>query len=454
MRAYSTVDGSPLWGGAATAVGSFHSELSSDGTRLYGVADCELYAINAATGATVWNHRISLDESNGCVSALYPPDAPIVLDGEVYAAEPAGKMVVNAVTGAPRLRFPTASYYGGAHVVVGGAWIFINDERLVAVDTQTGELLWKSADAMASQSLSATGDLILTSSRFYTSPLLGISRITGEVVWNGGSVNSVGGTPVIGTNRIFLASRRGRARLRPALTALTRLSSCASPPTAGYQGGAMQTKPRHLIRWATALTALVTLPALLALAPVSTPASGADDRADRKAAVAPRPLIWTRDFGDPSVVFDGTKWFGASTGFRGRGSSLRLRLGPLEPDRRPAQRSTHVGEVRRRVGPRDRAGHRRLAGLLHDAVGRSPARGGPLHRRRDGTDAGRQVHPGQRPSAGVPGLLRRHAARIRPGRRTRRAAPTRRHRPVVVHRSRWSPFPACIARRARPRRSG
>ena len=209
VRAYSTVDGSPLWGGTATDVGSFHTELSSDGTRLYGVADCELYAINAATGATVWNHRISLDESNGCVSALYPPDAPIVLDGEVYAAEPAGKMVVNAVSGEPRLRFPTASYYGGAHIVVGGAWIFINDERLVAVDTQTGELLWKSADAMTSQSLSATGDLILTSSKFYSSPLLGISRITGEVVWNGGDVNSVGGTPVIGTNRIFLASREG-----------------------------------------------------------------------------------------------------------------------------------------------------------------------------------------------------------------------------------------------------
>lgn len=77
----------------------------------------------------------------------------------------------------------------------------------------------------------------------------------------------------------------------------------------------------HLIRWAGALTALAALPALLTLAPGSSPAVGADDRsAERKAAVAPRPLIWERDFGDPSVVFDGTKWFGAATGFRGRGS--------------------------------------------------------------------------------------------------------------------------------------
>ncbi|MEO5666353.1 MAG: family 43 glycosylhydrolase [Nocardioides sp.] len=79
---------------------------------------------------------------------------------------------------------------------------------------------------------------------------------------------------------------------------------------------------RHLIRWAGALTALATLPALLALAPGSSPAVGAGDQgADRRAAIAPRPLIWERDFGDPSVVFDGTRWFGAATGFRGRGSA-------------------------------------------------------------------------------------------------------------------------------------
>jgi hypothetical protein len=82
---------------------------------------------------------------------------------------------------------------------------------------------------------------------------------------------------------------------------------------------------RRSIRWAGALTALVALPALLAFAPVSAPASRADDGRDyrtaHRAAAAPRPLIWTRDFGDPSVVFDGTRWFGAATGFRGRGSA-------------------------------------------------------------------------------------------------------------------------------------
>ncbi len=84
----------------------------------------------------------------------------------------------------------------------------------------------------------------------------------------------------------------------------------------------MPAHTHHLLRWTGALTALALLPAMFALSPVSSPASGADDgSAHRKAAAAPRPLIWNRDFGDPSVVFDGTRWFGASTGFRARSSS-------------------------------------------------------------------------------------------------------------------------------------
>lgn len=82
----------------------------------------------------------------------------------------------------------------------------------------------------------------------------------------------------------------------------------------------MPTQTQHLLRWTSALTALAVLPALFALSPASSPAlATASD--DRRAAVAPRPLIWDRDFGDPSVVFDGTRWFGAATGFRARGSS-------------------------------------------------------------------------------------------------------------------------------------
>lgn len=79
---------------------------------------------------------------------------------------------------------------------------------------------------------------------------------------------------------------------------------------------------RHLTRWTGALAALVLTPALLAV-PGSSTASTDEGRATSpgasgRATVAPRPLIWDRDFGDPSVVRDGERWYGAATGFRGR----------------------------------------------------------------------------------------------------------------------------------------
>ena len=77
--------------------------------------------------------------------------------------------------------------------------------------------------------------------------------------------------------------------------------------------------PRRLTRRTAALAAAVLLPALLAVPGASTASADRPEPAvaDR-AAIAPRPLIWDRDFGDPSVVRDGEHWYGAATGFRGR----------------------------------------------------------------------------------------------------------------------------------------
>lgn len=67
---------------------------------------------------------------------------------------------------------------------------------------------------------------------------------------------------------------------------------------------------------ALATPGLLTLTAETSAAPVSLERAAPDSRA----ATAPRPLIWERDFGDPSVVFDGTQWFGAATGLLSRTS--------------------------------------------------------------------------------------------------------------------------------------
>ena len=93
------------------------------------------YAFNVADGSTAWHTPIVTDSPGGCSSVFSPNGSPIVVDGLVYAVTPFGRMVANAVTGAPVLRFASYNYQQGQGVVAGGLWIFDNDDSTVAVDT-------------------------------------------------------------------------------------------------------------------------------------------------------------------------------------------------------------------------------------------------------------------------------------------------------------------------------
>jgi outer membrane protein assembly factor BamB len=213
VRAFSVSDGAPLWAGQASAPPNVYGPLSSDGTRIFGVSGCDLVAINAATGAVAWQVPIRLAPANECASALSFPPPPIVVAGKVYAAEPAGRAVVDAATGTVDLRFDAPAFGAGTGVVVGGLWLFPTDNRVVAVDVLNGELVWRSEDGISDGlRLSSTGDLLIAATPF---GVTGLSRLTGESVFEGGTLQGVGGTPAIGTNRFFLTAQDGTRAYGP-----------------------------------------------------------------------------------------------------------------------------------------------------------------------------------------------------------------------------------------------
>ncbi len=205
VRAYSLATGAPLWGGMAAPVTDVYRPLSSDGTRIFAVGQCKLTAISLATGAVAWQTPMSAD-TNDCGLPGNFQGPPVVVDGRVHATENGIRMVADAATGAPQLSFRSTGYWGQTSVVVGGVWIFLEGEELVAVDTTTAELLWRLPGDWRGASVSATGDLVLVSA-FGT--VRGYSRLTAEQVWDGGSVSAFGGTPVIHGNRILLAAQDG-----------------------------------------------------------------------------------------------------------------------------------------------------------------------------------------------------------------------------------------------------
>ena len=202
-------DGAPLWVGTGTARVGF-GELSTDGNRIYGMADCVLYALDIDTGAELWS-TTTLTPAEVCPSDLQP--APIVVAGRVYATEASSKLVANASTGAPLLRFKSSSEYGAAGVVVGGLWVFSTPTDIVAVDAYTGRRAWTvppPSPLYGKISIAATGDLLILSTYL---GIAGLDRLTGQPIWDGGSFDGDGIVPrevlAIGPNRILVSTLKG-----------------------------------------------------------------------------------------------------------------------------------------------------------------------------------------------------------------------------------------------------
>jgi outer membrane protein assembly factor BamB len=213
IRGFSVADGTPLWNGSASPATDVWSSLSSDGTRIYGMSKCDVVAVNAATGGIAWQVPVRIAPADQCAAAFNTPPTPVVAGGRVYAGEPAARVVLDAATGAVDLRFAISGFGNSSGVVVGGLWCFESDSHVVAVDTATGLLAWRSADTVGDGAeLSSTGDLLLVSTQ---SQVVGISRLDGETVVDAGTLLGVGGVPAIGTNRFFLTAQDGTRAYGP-----------------------------------------------------------------------------------------------------------------------------------------------------------------------------------------------------------------------------------------------
>ena len=167
------------------------------------MGQCQLSALSLVTGTVLWQIPMS-EQPNDCGLPGNYQGPPVVVDGMVHATETGVRVIANAATGAVRQRFTSSGYWGHTGVVVGGVWIYLEGEELVAVDTSSADLLWRIPGDWRGARVSATGDLILVATDYN---LLGFSRLTGEQVWDGGSISASLGTPVIHGNRILMATQ-------------------------------------------------------------------------------------------------------------------------------------------------------------------------------------------------------------------------------------------------------
>lgn len=216
MVALNTSDGSPSWGGAATALdgnellGSV--QIASDGVRAFVLANCELKAITAATGAVAWTQPVKEGGTSGCGAG--GKQMPMVADGAVFANTYDGSIAVEAATGLVRWRAGTHGGYGnGGGVIANGVWVLadsgVDEGDMAALDLATGEVLWQTDRGYGYEQFATAGDLIVASKG---SSLFGFDLLTGEQIWDGGVPDASGytnGGTSIADGKIFVSTRDG-----------------------------------------------------------------------------------------------------------------------------------------------------------------------------------------------------------------------------------------------------
>ena len=81
VRAFSTADGSLLWGGSTTELPGTDGvrPLVSDGTLAFTKSGCDLYALSIATGAIAWHTEVIPGASANCFDYTAGIDAPVVV---------------------------------------------------------------------------------------------------------------------------------------------------------------------------------------------------------------------------------------------------------------------------------------------------------------------------------------------------------------------------------------
>jgi outer membrane protein assembly factor BamB len=215
-----------LW--TYTTGGSISSPVIADGIVYFGSDDGYFYALNAKTGAKIWNYAIG-DEAGSSTPAVANGvvvfniynltvalnattgakiwnqnggiNSPAIVGGVVYAASYDDQVyALNALTGY-KIWNSTAYYNSGPVAVVDGLIYVGGDNRICALDSLTGNQIWsleidnpRPANAYSELSVSNGMVYIVMPDPIRGNSLYGLNASTGSIIWNtsyvGWSVNT------------------------------------------------------------------------------------------------------------------------------------------------------------------------------------------------------------------------------------------------------------------------
>jgi outer membrane protein assembly factor BamB len=183
-------DGSVLWKYVDSISGTVSASAVANGIVYFGDAVNHLLAVNANTGALVWNKRLSTTKN-------VVAETPTVANGIVYVGSSDKHLyAVNASTGAITWSYAFGSQISGPPAIANGiVFVGSTDHYLYALNASTGALVWRYATLgqIYSSPAVANGIVYVGSTDDY---LYALNATTGALVWN---YHATGGAPAVPT---------------------------------------------------------------------------------------------------------------------------------------------------------------------------------------------------------------------------------------------------------------
>jgi outer membrane protein assembly factor BamB len=184
--------------GSIAAGGVQSSPAVVDGRVFVGSCDNKTYALNATTGALLWNYS-----TGGCVES-----SPAVASGVVFVGSDDNKTyALNATTGKLVWSYAIGGRVYSSPAVAGGV-VFVGsmDRQIYALNATTGALLWNysTGGCVESSPAVASGVVFVGSD---DGKVYALNSSTGTLVWSNGTEGSIYSSPAVADGMVFVGSR-------------------------------------------------------------------------------------------------------------------------------------------------------------------------------------------------------------------------------------------------------
>lgn len=205
VYAFNAADGVLLWQANPTSASGCSTQPAVASGLVYVACDDDtMYALSAATGATLWSY------SNGGNAMM----APAVTGGVLYLADRYGATVqaVSTTTHAQLWSYTAGGWIGTAPAVANGkVYVCSFDGNVYALNVATGTKAW--TVSVGNPSLPPTAGPVVADGVMYVTSsnevLDALNAQTGATLWHYSNGNTLQSEPVIADGRVYVGTGTG-----------------------------------------------------------------------------------------------------------------------------------------------------------------------------------------------------------------------------------------------------